>query len=138
MGGNRQHSYSSQFAKMRESGKLCKTGFVSYASLMKNDSILFQIDAEIAKLTQVRSLLSSAEKLSAKVTAQLAKKAIKDAKVAKVAKVKKAAKSAKTVKVATVKVAKTTKRRVMSPEARQRIADAQHKRWAAVKSKNKK
>jgi len=56
------------------------------------------------------------------------------AKVAtKAAKVTKAAKAAKAPKAA--KVAKTKKRRTLSPEARQRIADAQRKRWAAQKAK---
>jgi hypothetical protein len=33
--------------------------------------------------------------------------------------------------------AKGKKRRVLSPEARKRIADAQRKRWAAQKAKTK-
>jgi len=33
--------------------------------------------------------------------------------------------------------AKTKKRRVLSPEARKRIADAQRKRWATQKAKAK-
>ncbi|MGA2352018.1 MAG: hypothetical protein ABSF70_16405 [Terracidiphilus sp.] len=79
---------------------------------MTIDSILSQIDAEIAKLTQVRSLLASTGKVAAKVTEHITKK---------------------TAKVA--RVAKTKKRRTLSPQARQRIADAQRKRWAAQKSK---
>jgi hypothetical protein len=85
------------------------------------DSILAQIDAEIAKLTQVRSLLANTGKIAATITERLTKKAAKPAKVAKTAKV--------------AKVAKTKKRRTLSPEARQRIADAQRKRWAAQKAK---
>ena len=81
---------------------------------MSIDSILALIDAEIASLTQVRTLLSSAGKVAAKVTKRKTKKA----------------KKAK-------KAAKARKRRVLSPEARKRIADAQRKRWAAVKSKAK-
>ena len=81
---------------------------------MAIDSILAQIDAEIARLTQVRSLLASASTVSAKITAL---------KVAKApAKVK----------------AQGKKKRVLSAEARKRIADAQRKRWAAQKSKAKK
>ena len=91
------------------------------------DSILAQIDAEIAKLTQVRSLLANTGKIAATITERLTKKPAKAAKVAKPAKVAKAAKPAK--------VAKTKKRRTLSPEARQRIADAQRKRWAAQKAK---
>jgi hypothetical protein len=80
---------------------------------MSIDSILALIDAEIASLTQVRALLGSTGKVEAKV-AEL--------------KTKKTAKAAKTPR---------KKRRAMSPEARKRIADAQRKRWAAVKSKAK-
>ena len=77
---------------------------------MSIDSILVQIDAEIARLKQVRSLLANTGEVSAKVTERKTKKS-----------------SAK------VKTAKKT--RVLSPEARKRIADAQRKRWAAQKSK---
>jgi hypothetical protein len=78
---------------------------------MTNESIVALIDAEIAKLTQVRSLLASTGKVAAKVTDHIAKKA------------------------APAKKAK--KRRKLSPEARKRIADAQRKRWAAQKAKSK-
>jgi hypothetical protein len=77
---------------------------------MSIDSILAQIDAEIARLTQVRSLLSSTGKTPA-LTERKAKKA--PAKV------------------------KGPKKRVLSPEARKRIADAQRKRWAAQKANSK-
>ncbi|MFY9854551.1 MAG: hypothetical protein WAK26_11820 [Terracidiphilus sp.] len=80
---------------------------------MSIDSILSLIDAEIASLTQVRSLLGSTAKVETKVAEP---------------KTTKTAKAAKT---------KRKKRRAMSPEARKRIADAQRKRWAAVKSKGK-
>jgi hypothetical protein len=100
------------------------------------DSILAQIDAEIAKLTQVRSLLANTGNIAATITERLTKKAAKVAKPAKVAKAAKAAKVAKAAKPAKVaKVAKAKKRRTLSPEARQRIADAQRKRWAAQKAK---
>jgi hypothetical protein len=91
------------------------------------DSILAQIDAEIAKLTQVRSLLANTGKIAATITERLTKKAPKAKKPAKAAKVAKAPKAPK--------IAKTKKRRTLSPEARQRIADAQRKRWAAQKAK---
>jgi hypothetical protein len=78
---------------------------------MAIDSILVQIDAEITRLTQVRSLLANTGKFAAKVTGP---------------------KTKKTPATATVK-----KRRVLSPEARKRIADAQRKRWAAQKAKSK-
>jgi len=75
---------------------------------MANDSILTLIDAEIARLTQVRSLLAGIGKVPVKVTERKAKKAT---------------------------ATKTKKRRVLSPEARKRIADAQRRRWAAQKAK---
>jgi len=77
---------------------------------MANDTLIALIDAEIASLTQVRALLANTGKVAAaKVTELKTKKA-----------------PAK---------AKTRKRRVLSPEARKRIADAQRKRWAAQKAK---
>jgi len=94
---------------------------------MTIDSILAQIDAEIAKLTQVRSLLANTGKVSATVTERATKK------IKKARKAKKAAKAIKAAPVA--KAAKTKKRRTLSPEARQRIAEAQRKRWAAQKAK---
>jgi hypothetical protein len=78
---------------------------------MAIESILTEIDAEIARLTQIRSLLTNTAAAPKKVKAP---------------KVKKAAK----------KVA-GQKRRALSPEARKRIADAQRKRWAAQKAKSK-
>jgi hypothetical protein len=77
---------------------------------MTIDSILSQLDAEIARLTQVRTLLAS----SAKTTSKLA--------------LPKAGKAG----------AKRRKKRVLSADARKRIADAQRKRWAAQKAKSKK
>jgi|CZKZ01.1.fsa_nt_gi hypothetical protein len=78
---------------------------------MAIDSILAQIDAEIARLTQARSLLANFGSVTVKATQPEAKKA-----------------PAKT---------KRRKKRVLSPEARKRIADAQRKRWAAQKAKTK-
>ena len=78
---------------------------------MTIDSILAQIDAEIVKLTQVRSLLAGIGKVAAKITKH------------------------KTKKKPTPAKAKTGKRRVLSADARKRIADAQRKRWAAQKAK---
>jgi len=79
---------------------------------MAIDSIIAQIDAEIAKLTQVRSLLATTGKVAAKVT------------------------EPKTPKSPAKAKGKTKKKRVLSPEARKRIADAQRKRWAAQKAKS--
>jgi hypothetical protein len=77
---------------------------------MSIDSILAQIDAEIATLTHARSLLAS----TGKVTRQITKRKSKKAKAK----------------------GKARKKRVLSPEARKRIADAQRKRWAAQKAKS--
>jgi uncharacterized protein YaiI (UPF0178 family) len=85
---------------------------------MSNDSIIAQIEAEIAKLTQVRSLLSNTGKV-----------------VDKIAAIKTKLKERNTKATATVAKAKGKKRRTLSPEARKRIADAQRKRWAALKGK---
>jgi hypothetical protein len=77
---------------------------------MAIESILTQIDAEIARLTEIRNLLANTDVVAKTVTAPKAKKAAKT---------------------------KGKKRRVLSPEARKRIADAQRKRWAAQKSRSK-
>lgn len=76
---------------------------------MSIETIVQEIDAEIARLVQVRSLLASTGKVAAKLAS---------------------------VKVG--KTPKTRKKRVLSPEARKRIADAQKKRWAAVHAKARK
>ncbi len=83
---------------------------------MVTDSITVQIDAEISKLKQVRSLVAATGK-AAKAVERITKKA---------AKAKKAAPAAK--------APKGKKRRTLSPEARERIAEAQRKRWAAQKA----
>jgi hypothetical protein len=78
---------------------------------MAIESIVALIDEEIAKLTQIRTLLATTTgSTSYKVVGPKAKKA---------------------------PAAKGKKRRVLSPEARKRIADAQRKRWAAQKAKSK-
>ena len=71
--------------------------------VMAIDTILAQIDEEIARLTQVRSLLAGSGSSASGLSGRKAKKA----------------------------PAKAKKSRVLSPEARKRIADAQRKRWAA-------
>ena len=78
---------------------------------MAIESILVEIDAEIARLTQIRTLLANTGIVAGKEAGTKAKKA-----------------------AAKVKGKKT---RVLSPEARKRIADAQRKRWAAQKAKSK-
>ncbi len=75
---------------------------------MSFESIVVEIDAEIEKLQRVRALLAS---------------------------------TGKAVKLAERRGAlapKTRKQRVLSPEARKRIADAQKKRWAAARAKKTK
>ena len=81
-----------------------------YSVNMAIENILAQIDSEIARLTQARALLASLG--SAPTTSG-----------------RKAAK--------TPAKAKTRKKRVLSADARKRIADAQRKRWAAVRAKTK-
>jgi low affinity Fe/Cu permease len=77
---------------------------------MAIENILAQLDSEIARLKQARALLATIG--TAVTTAgRKARKA-----------------SAK---------AKPRKKRVLSAEARKRIADAQRKRWAAVRAKAK-
>ena len=78
---------------------------------MAIDSILAQIDAEIARLTQARSLLANLGTVAVALPEP----------------------SGKTSPAK----AKRKKKRVLSPEARKRIADAQRKRWAAQKAKAK-
>ena len=81
-----------------------------YSFILSNmaiESIIAQIDSEIARLTQVRALLASTG-----TTGSSKSKAVKAA-------------------------AKPKKKRVLSAEARKRIADAQRKRWAAQKAKTK-
>ncbi len=76
---------------------------------MPTEHILQYVEAEIAKLKQVRALLSA----TGKVTARISKAGIKPA----------------------AKPAKKNNRRPLSQEARKAIADAQRRRWAAQKSK---
>lgn len=75
---------------------------------MATESILSQIDAEIARLTQARELLA---KSSGNFLSLLENKE----------------KSLPGKK----------KKHILSPEARKRIADAQRRRWAAQRAKKK-
>jgi hypothetical protein len=83
---------------------------MSYSQPMSIETILTEIDAEIARLTQVRVLLGGASRVATTASERKAKKA----------------------------TARTRKKRVLSADARKRIADAQRKRWAAQKAKSKK
>ena len=78
---------------------------------MAIDPILAQIDAEIARLTQARALLANLSPVAVAVV------------------------EPKTTNSPAKR--KRRKKRVLSPEARKRIADAQRKRWAAQKAKIK-
>jgi len=92
---------------------------------MANESILSLIEAEIVKLTRVRALLANTGKVAAKANKLVERSS------------KKAIASVKTkAKTKAAKVVKVKKERVLSPEARKRIADAQRRRWAAQKAKN--
>lgn len=81
---------------------------------MSIDSILAQIDSEIARLTQVRALLSGSGKPATKTATKAATAAIVAPKAGR------------------------RKKRVLSADARKRIAEAQRKRWAAQKAKTAK
>ena len=75
---------------------------------MSIETIIAEIDAEIARLTQVRSLLAGSKGISAAGSGTRARRG-----------------AAKT----------SRKKRVLSADARKRIAEAQRKRWAAQKAK---
>ena len=77
-----------------------------YPFSMSIESILAEIDAEIARLTQVRSLLAGSRAVISSGS-----------------------------KSKTSKTPDKRKKRVLSADARKRIADAQRKRWAAQKAK---
>jgi hypothetical protein len=79
-----------------------------YPLFMSIETILAEIDAEIARLTQVRSLLAGSR-----------------------------AATSSGPKSKTNKAPGKKKKRVLSADARKRIADAQRKRWAAQKAKSK-
>lgn len=74
---------------------------------MSIDTILAELDLEIARLTQARALLANSGKVATKFASH-----------------KGGAPGLR-------------KPRVLSPEARKRIADAQKRRWAAQKAKAK-
>jgi len=84
--------------------------FVIYPISMAIENILAQIDSEIARLKQARALLASTGTASTKSVRKAGKAAAKG---------------------------KPRKKRVLSADARKRIADAQRKRWAAVRAKAK-
>jgi hypothetical protein len=87
---------------------------------MAIESIIAHLDAEIDRLKQVRDLLSATGKVEAKISPAKGKPGRKPG--------PKPAKSA---------AKKKTVKRVLSPEARKAIADAQRKRWAAQRAKAK-
>lgn len=77
---------------------------------MAIDSIIAQLDSEIARLNQVRSLLANSARVGDQVNGHRAGRT----------------------------PARGRKKRVLSAEARKRIADAQRRRWAAQRAKSKK
>ena len=101
---------------------------------MSSESILSLIDAEIARLSEVRALLATTGKVITELKkAPAAKAAGVKAPVAKKSAAKKPAAKTKAAAAKAPAEAKP-KKRVLSPEARQRIADAQRRRWAAQKT----
>lgn len=82
---------------------------------MNTPAIIATLDGEIARLQQVRDLLASA------------------AKVKGMASIKRGPGRPKTLAPVTL-----TKKRILSPEAKARIADAQKARWAKVRKAAKK
>jgi len=84
---------------------------------MSREITLSLIDAELERLKKARVLLAAAGRVDLKKI--MAVQAKTKTPVKTVAKPK--------------ATAKPKLKRVLSPEARQRIADAQHKRWAAQK-----
>jgi hypothetical protein len=88
---------------------------------MAIENIIAQLDAEISRLNQVRNLLSATGKVEAKITAVKGKSTRKTRGKGKAA-----------------TKAKGVVKRVLSPEARKAIADAQRKRWALQRAKAKK
>jgi hypothetical protein len=78
---------------------------------MAIENILAQLDSEIARLSQARKLLASIGTTSTAAEPKARKAAAK---------------------------AKPKKKRVLSAEARKKIADAQRKRWAALRAKKAK
>ena len=77
---------------------------------MAIENILAQLDSEISRLKQARALLANLGTAAAPSGRKAEKSASK---------------------------AKPRKKRVLSADARKRIADAQRKRWAAVRAKAK-
>ncbi len=75
-------------------------------------SILFEIDAEIARLMQAKALLSSAGKTAIK---------------------RKPGSPSKTATIVVPNIPKAKKRKKMSAEGRERVRQAQLKRWAAIR-----
>jgi hypothetical protein len=79
-------------------------------------SILFEIDAQIALLRQAKALLSSARTTAIK---------------------RKPGRPSKAAAVVVPVAQKTKKRKKMSAEGRERVRQAQIKRWAALKGASK-
>ena len=87
---------------------------------MAIENIIAQLDAEISRLNQVRNLLSATGKVESKIAVVKGKPGRKP----------------KAQSVKTPVKAKKGVKRVLSPEARKAIADAQRRRWAAQRAKS--
>jgi len=83
---------------------------LSYSVNMAIENILAQIDSEISRLKQARALLANIATTATPSGRKVAKAGSKG---------------------------KPRKKRFLSADARKRIADAQRKRWAAVRAKAK-
>lgn len=83
---------------------------MNYPYIMAIENILAQIDAEIARLSQARKLLATIGTTTTRAGSKAKKAPAK---------------------------ANPVKKRVLSADARKKIADAQRKRWAAQKAKAK-
>jgi hypothetical protein len=80
------------------------------------ESILFEIDAEIARLVQAKALLSSAGTTAIK---------------------RKPGRPSKTAAIVVPNIPNAKKRKKMSAEGRERVRQAQIKRWAVLKGVSK-
>jgi hypothetical protein len=94
---------------------------------MAISDILASIDYDIAQLRQARALLSGGAATAPKKAAAKLKKVAGDLKKA-------AGRPKKAAAVAPAATKPAKKKRILSPEGRQRIAAAQKKRWAAKKA----
>ena len=94
---------------------------------MNRQEILIQLDAEIARLQEVRHLLTDGKGKAARAKVKVRRPLSPEVRARMAAGQKKRYAEAK-------KVAKKRAGHTLSPEARAKISAAQKKRWAAAKS----